>query len=233
MSGDYTPPKANKADAAHAIVRSGLGTIPIAGAAATELFSAIVTPPLEKRKTEWMKKVGEALRNLESQKGINLQDLQNNDTFLDISLHATQAALRTSREEKLIALKNAILNSAMPSPINDSMQQMFINFIDTLTVWHLRLLSFLKDPVEWAEENNLNFSHISMGGTATIIEMAFVELRQKRNFYDQLGKDLYSRGLINGDNFHITMSGHGLLQKKTTDMGDRFLAYIENPLDGE
>ena len=86
MADDFDPPKAGKGDAAHAVVRAGLGTIPVAGAAATELLNAIVTPPLEKRRQQWMEKVGEALREIEASKGIKLEDLQNNDVFLDIVL---------------------------------------------------------------------------------------------------------------------------------------------------
>jgi hypothetical protein len=73
---DFKPPKAGIGDAAHAIARAGLGTIPLAGAAATELLNAIITPPLERRRNEWMKEVGEALRSLEEQNGINLEELQ-------------------------------------------------------------------------------------------------------------------------------------------------------------
>jgi hypothetical protein len=71
----YKSPKATKGDAGHAIVRAGLGAIPVAGSAATELFNAIVVPPLERRRSAWMEQVGEALRRLEEQRGIRLEDL--------------------------------------------------------------------------------------------------------------------------------------------------------------
>jgi hypothetical protein len=231
MSDGFTPPKPTKGDAAHAIARAGLGAIPVGGAAATELLNAIVTPPLEKRRQEWMERVGHSLRRLEESKGVSLEELQNNNVFLDIALQASQTALRTSQEEKLEALRNAILNSTLNESPDESVQQMFINFIDFLTVWHLRLLALLHSPEEWGRGHNLNFSDISMGGTATLIQRAFEELRSRRDLYDQLGKDLYSRGLINGDNFHITVTAHGLMQSKTTELGKQFVNFITSPVD--
>ncbi len=50
----YTPPKRDAGDVIHAMTRAGLGTIPIAGAAASELLNLIVTPSLEKRRNQWM-----------------------------------------------------------------------------------------------------------------------------------------------------------------------------------
>ena len=74
----YTPPEKSVGDAVHAVARAGLGAIPVAGAAASELLIAIVSPPLEKRRSEWMAEVGEALRKLEEQMGVVLESLQTN-----------------------------------------------------------------------------------------------------------------------------------------------------------
>ena len=40
----YNPPKRSTGDAVHAVVRAGLGAIPLAGAAATELLNLMVLP---------------------------------------------------------------------------------------------------------------------------------------------------------------------------------------------
>ena len=78
-------PKPTATDAAHAVVRAGLGAVPFAGAgaAAAELFSAIVSPPIERRRTEWMERVGIALKELEERAGVNLEALQGNEVFID------------------------------------------------------------------------------------------------------------------------------------------------------
>ena len=92
-------------------------------------------------------------------------------------------------------------------------------------------MDLLNNPEDWAQRNDMTFSEIGMGGVSTLIERGFPELRNRRDFYDQLGKDLYARGLINGDNFHVTGTGHGLMQSKTTNMGKTFLSYIKSPIN--
>lgn len=233
MADKFDPPTPIKSDAAHAILRAGLGTIPIGGAAATELLNAIVAPPLDGRRQKWMERVGIALRKLEQSKGVNLEDLQNNDVFLDTVIQATQLALRTSQEEKLEALRNAILNATLDDFPEVAMQQMFLNFIDFLTVWHIRLLTFLNDPAECATEKGIDYSSTLMGGMSRFIETVFPELGGRRDLYEQWGNDLHSRGLIVTNNFQVTESGHDLVRSKTTALGKQFLEYITNPINDE
>lgn len=227
----YKPPKTSVVDAVHAVARAGLGAIPVAGAAASELLTAIVTPPLEKRRSEWMEEIGEALRTLEEKMGVVLESLQEKDQFIDVAVEATQIAIRTSTKEKREALKNAILNSALPNPPEESLQKMFLSFIDTLTVWHLKLLDLFNDPPAYIRRQNLRFGNISMGAMSHLVENAFPELRERRDLYDLIWKDLYSRGLVNTDGLHTMMTGSGILAKRTTEIGKLFLDYIKNPIN--
>ena len=52
-------------DIAYSIVKAGLGAVPVAGSFASELFTHIVMPPIEKRRVEWMHDIGERLAKLE------------------------------------------------------------------------------------------------------------------------------------------------------------------------
>lgn len=144
-------------------------------------------------------------------------------------MHASNLALRNHQEEKLAALRNAIVNSALPNAPDESLQQIFLNLVDTFTVWHLALLKLFQGPEKWAEENNHKFPNLSAGGLSTIVESAFPQLRGQRAFYDIVWRDLYSSGLVTTDGLHVTMSGHGLMQKRTTEMGDKFLKFISKP----
>ena len=135
MSDDekYKPFAADKSDVAHAVARSVFGGAMLyAGTASVELLNAIVTPPLERRRNKWMKELGEALRLLEEQMHIVLKSLQERDSFIDTALEASQIAIKTNNEEKRSALKNAILNSTLPNAPEESMQKMFLSFVDTI-----------------------------------------------------------------------------------------------------
>jgi len=212
------------------IARAGLQTIPIAGGAAAEFFNAIISPPLEKRRQEWMEEVAECLRKLEESKGISLDDLIMNEVFTTTVMQASQSAIRNHQKEKIDALRNAVLNAALPTSPNDSLQQMFLNFVDTFTVWHIRLLKFFDNPAEGIKAKGLNLGNITMGGLSHILEEAFPELKGERAFYDQVWKDLYSRGLVNTEGLHTMMSGSGLMAQRATPMGRQFIEFITSPI---
>ena len=146
------PPTSSAGDKAHALARAATGSIPLVGAKETELFQMLIAPPLERRRQAWMDAVAEALRRLEREKGIDIEQLKDNDTFIDTIMQASQVALRNSQQEKLDALRNAVLNSACPHPVDQSLQQMFLNLVDLLTVWHIRILKLLSNPVRWFHE---------------------------------------------------------------------------------
>jgi len=175
-----------------------------------------------------MDEVGKALRHLEENQGVKLEELQSDDVFIDTVLQASQIASRNSQEEKRRALRNAVLNAALPNPPEQSLQQMFLNFVDTFTVWHLRLLKLFSDPQQWAAEHNHEFPDL-MGGLSSILESAFPELHGKRAFYDQVWRNLYQRGLVNTESLHTTMTGRGLMSKRASELGTQFLRFVEEP----
>ena len=226
----YEPPKSGGGDISYAVVKAGLGSIPVAGAAAAELLGLVVTPPLERRRNEWMAEVGDALRQLEAKMGVVIETLQDNDQFVDAAIEATQIALRTSNAEKKEALRNALLNVALPNPPEETVQKMFLSFIDTLTVWHIKLLGLFDNPPKFIEKNNLRFN-VTMGSMSHLLETAFPELKGRQNLYDLIWKDLYSRGLVNTDGLHTMMTGGGIVAQRTTELGKGFIAFIKNPLE--
>lgn len=226
----YKSPEVNHGDAGYAVVKAGISSLPILGAFASELLGLIVTPPLEKRKLEWMELVGEGLRELEQKMNIILEELPNSDKFIDAAMDATQISLRTSQKEKLDALRNALLNSALPHSAEDSIQKMFFSFIDIFTVFHLKILELFDNPGIWLKKHDVNIGDINAGALSHIVEKAFPELDRRRSFYDQIWKDLNLRGLVSTESLHGMMTGGGLIAKRTTKLGEAFLKFISNPL---
>ena len=217
--------KADKGDVAHVVAKAALSAIPVAGGPLAELFAFVITPPLEKRRHEWMEEVGKRLQALE-QKGLDLQGLQNNQEFLDAVLQATQAALRTSVEEKKTALANAVTHSATGANVDGALRHMFLNLVDDFTEWHLRLLVLFADPDAFLKKHGRTTS-ISMGGLENILLIAYPELGGRQEFYDQVWADLNAKGLVNTPGLRTTMSAMGLMSKRLTKMGTQFLNYID------
>ena len=54
--------KETKEDIAYGVAKTVFGSISIVGAVASELLQLLVTPPLEKRRNDWMIEVGEKLK---------------------------------------------------------------------------------------------------------------------------------------------------------------------------
>lgn len=221
------PPQPSKGDAAYAALRAGLGSVPVVGAVAVELLQLLLAPPLEKRRTQWMEEVAQTLQELERNRGIRLEDLQANEVFIDTVLHASQVVLRTSQEEKRRALRNAVLNAALPHAPEQSLQQMFLNFVDTFTVWHLRLLKLFHNPKAWFAANKKPFPDLYMGGLNHVLTSAYPGL--ERGFYDQVWRDLYLSGLVSTDGLHTMMTAQGLEAQRASDLGSQFLRFIEEP----
>ncbi len=222
MSGEekYEAPIDRTAgDHAHAVAKAGISAVPFVGGPAAELFAALVTPPIENRRDEWMEEVGQALVRLE-ERGMDLSKLQHNDDFIDIVMSATAAALRTANARKRAALKNAVVNTAVGSSPEESLAQVFVSLIDRFTEWHLKILELFQNPAV----------RVPRGVTspAGVLTRAYPGLESRRSFYEQVWRDLYQSGLVSSDRDILfgSMTPDGALAKRTTRFGDDFLAFI-------
>lgn len=227
-------PKLGASDIAHKIVKAGLSAMPLAGGPAAELFNAIITPPLARRRDKWIESIAEGLKQLEEKvEGFKIESLSENEMFITTVMHATQSAIRNHQEEKLEALRNAVLNATAPNPPEEDLQMMFLNWVDELTPWYLRILKFFDDPKGWAEKRGIKLTERPMGAPAHALEDGFPELRGKRDFYDPIIKDLYSKDLMGLESLHISMTGHGIYASRTTDRAKQFIQFITSPIEDE
>jgi hypothetical protein len=217
-------------DHAHSIVKGLVSTIPAVGGVASEVFSIIVAPPLAKRQEAWIEDVVQALVDLQGKvEGFKLEDLSNNEPFITTVMHATQSALRNHQTEKLEALRNAVLNSALPNPPEEDLQQIFINYVDELTTWHLRVLKLFDNPPKWAEENNKPYpTSWHMGGTYQVVAHAYPELAANEELARRIYADLDVRGLATIP-YNTTMSVQGIFASRTSSLGKRFIQFISTP----
>jgi len=166
-----------------------------------------------------MQAVGEKLQELEA-KGLKLEGLQQNEQFVTAVMHATQAAMRTHVVAKRAALRNAILNVAIGQAPEEIVQHLLLEFVDSLTEMHLRILKVFHAPSAPPG--------MSIDGLSGVLEHSIPELRNRREIYDQLWKDLYVRGLVNTE-LHVTIHSSGLAQRKTTGLGEALLQFIAEP----
>jgi len=225
-------PKMSKGDIAHKIVKAGLTMVPLAGSPAAELFNSIITPPLAKRRDEWIESIIMDLKKLEEKiEDFDIENLSKNEMFITAVMHASRSAIRNHQKEKLEALRNAVLNSTSRNAPDEDLQLMFLNWVDELTPWHLRILKFFENPKKWFEKNNMNLPNLEFGAPSHALTKAYTELNNQRNFYDQIVSDLHSRGLLNIESLHTTMTRQGVFASRTSDMGNQFIQFITSPFE--
>jgi len=213
----------------HRTIRASLAAVPVLGGTSVEIFNALIEPPMAKRKTEWMIQVTDALNSLFEKGILTEQDLQHNEKFFTTLVHASTIAIRNHDQKKLEALRNVVLNSALPNAPDDTLQQLLLNLIDSCTSWHIALLKLFQNPKQWAIENNHRFPDWQGGSLDSVIESAFPELKGHWNLYQLIWQELYRNGLVSTDRLQTIISGYAMLAKQTTGMGDSFINFISSP----
>ena len=228
ITDKYQPPVADSGDTAHLAMKAALSFVP----GAPDLFEYFVKPPLQKRLEKWQEDIAAALRYLEDNQGVKLETLQNNELFITIVAQATSVAVRNHQREKLDALSNAIMSSALNPSMDDDLQLIFIRFIEELTPSHLHLIRFF---VSHEDDLILLTSYPSI---YQLVSNTFANLISKDQFKMFLG-DLNTRGLIwisqDIEDFEDVYQADTILAESTnddlprlivTDIAKIFIAFI-------
>lgn len=205
---ELSPPKQKASDIAHTIVKGGLGAIPIVGAPAAEIFNLLVSPPIEKRKNEWMEKISQRLIDLEAKQSGFIESLKNNDTFINILLSASQSAIRNNHKEKLDALENVVINSALPDAPEEVYQQIYLSLIDDLSTMHVKVLKETSGTITNTTEE-------------LFLSRVFSDFLAQKELYLHVWNDLLSKQLI-----HVMKNANKALNISRTKLGNGFINFI-------
>ncbi|MDQ1150490.1 hypothetical protein [Sphingobacterium zeae] len=213
-------------DVGYAAIKALVGLVPVLGGAASELFGLIVTPPLEKRRQQWMEEIAGKLAELEQQGRIDFSKLSDNEEFIDVVLQATSLAIKTSETEKLIALKNAVINTGINEGPGKTKSHIFLDLVNEFTIWHLKILTLYDDPKGWFDANGKTFPKPMMGGLSSVLKEAYPEIASEGELVKLIWKKLYDAGFHNSAELSTMMSGDGMLSSRTTRLGKEFLEFI-------
>ena len=72
---DIDPPIESTGDKAHRSISAAFALLPYGSGRAVKISSALITPPLEKRKNKWMTDVSEAKLALEAQVNLKISKI--------------------------------------------------------------------------------------------------------------------------------------------------------------
>ena len=185
----------SEGDKAHRVVRTMIGAFPIFSGTALEVLNALIEPPLEKRKREWMIEITKVVNDLQKRFDYDIETLSNNEQFISVLLHTSQIAIKNHQLEKINTLKVALLNSARNRELTDDQQFIFLRLLDEFTVPHIKILEstalgFCWSPRASEPEHNvwLEFSRMLLD--------EFDEFKDKTDLIYQIVSDLESRKLL-------------------------------------
>src|ERR1700687_5234980 len=76
-------PERSAGDYAHSVVKAALGLIPLAGGPLSEAFDVAIGTPLDRRREDWIRRIGEGLEELQQRfKGFDPARLAENEAFV-------------------------------------------------------------------------------------------------------------------------------------------------------
>ncbi len=238
VDNDLTkPPEKGPGDILLDLTKTALAPVPCIGGLAIQFLNAIVVPPIQQRYVEWVTSIAERLVALEREvEDFRRADLEGDESCADSFARASQTVFSSHQKEKLEALRNAVLNSALRNRPEDDIRTMFLNYVDVLTPQHFIILKFLDDPHTWRREHKIKLPENYREGYGILPNIlymchsAFPELNDRGGFLFQIINDLENRGLIYAFRDDHTESGSRIYcESNISDMGVLFLAFISKP----
>lgn len=212
------------------VVDAAASLIPGGSYAAGQIARRLVAEPLEKRREEWFTAIGEGLGDLQERIGdFDPSALADNEDFVSTVYEATHLAMKTHREEKREALRNAVLNVAAGVSIDEVLRGAFFSAVERYSPLHIRVLKVLSDPNNFRQffEGPVTVTMNSKSGLLRrLIPMTEVPTASLDRVLEDLDADKMTNGSVHG-----SQSAHGLMSKTTTHIGDLFLKFISAPTD--
>jgi hypothetical protein len=223
------PAKSRTRELVERAAEAGLNFLPGGGALAVAFVTA-VDWQLNMRKERWLTDLAEAVDDMRKRIGdASFETLAENPLFVDAVVTTTRIIDHTHQEEKIDALRNAVLNSVAPDAPDADTQAMFFSMADRYTPTHLRLLTLLNDPVAWFGARGLDPPPSAIAGAMTeVVEAGLPELKGQQEFFALVAQDLNSSGLL-----AVELSGllgtAILMRPMTNRIGSRFVKFISSP----
>src|SRR5258708_9190343 len=173
-------------------VEAGLSSVPLLGGAIAVAFVTALGWRREQRREQWFTQLAEGVEELrERVEDLDLETLTDNPLFVDAVVTATRTIEHTHQEEKISALRNAVLNSVAPGAPDADTQAIMLGLIDRFTPSHLRLLTLWDDPPAWFASRGLTPPQGVMAGARMLtVEAGLPEMKGRQGFYMLGASDL-------------------------------------------
>lgn len=232
---ETTPPsRSTGREIVERVTEAALGSVPLVGNALAVTFVTAFGWRLEERREKWFTQLAEGVEELRLRvDGLNLEDLADNDLFVDAVVNATRTVEHTHQAEKIDALRNAVLNSVAPDAPDADTQTIIMNLIDRFTPSHLRLATLWDDPPGWFASHGIPQPQAAFITSRTVtVEAGLPEMQGRQDFYLLVANELSSAGLLTVATLKGNVQPPSLMSRLTTDFGRQFVRFISPPRVG-
>jgi len=169
-------PKKTTGDQIHSGLKVALSLIPYAGSPLAVLFETVFSAPIDRRREVWFSSLESEIERLcKSVEELSPEALSKNEVFISVAMQATQIALRNHQSEKLEALRNAIINSALETSVDDNKVLIFTHIIDEITTLHRRFAHF---PSNLLKSLDRGFAKSASSPPHIIEHKVFIEMTE-------------------------------------------------------
>jgi hypothetical protein len=225
---DTRPPgKSTGREIAERVGEAALGSVPLVGAALAVTFVTALGWRLDQRREEWFAGLGARVEELCQQvDGLDLETLVKDDRFVDAVVSTTRTIEHTHQEEKISALRNAVLNSVAPDAPDADTQAIMLGLVDRFTPSHLRLVTLWDDPPAWfASHGQTPPQGVMAGGRTLTVEAGLPEMQGRKDFYMVIAGELGSAEML-AASLSGMVTGTSLMDRLTTEFGRQFVRFI-------
>ncbi|MGR9310694.1 hypothetical protein ACU8MX_14835 [Rhizobium leguminosarum] len=192
------------------------------------LVEKLVRAPLEKRRAEFHERVAEGLAQLEARlDGFDPSELEENESFISAVYEATQAAMRSSADEKRKYLVNAVLNVAAGFTLDDVIQASFVQIIGRFSGQHVAVLKAYQNPASLGHlfpQSNANVN----APMKDLLARALIPKGVSQDALDRVHDDLDNERMIAVYAVQGSIGANGSL---LTPIGEKFLRFISSPIE--
>lgn len=138
-----------------------------------------------------------------------------------------KSALENYDESKLAALKNGLINSLIKKDIELERKDFYLNILNSLTPFHLRVLYLLYDTEKYLSENEITLSTNIMSSRLHYFREALPDMNESE--IKLIVSDLISKGLIKDILITPLQSQKGVnaIRGFESDFGTEFMEFFK------
>lgn len=219
------PPQRDWRDNVRVGADAAIAAVPVIGGSLQVLVDAVLAPSLEKRRDEWMRRLGEVVEELSARlEGFDPSSLSENEAFVSAVIDASRIAVGTHLEEKLEQLKNCLVNLALGKGSGDFLDKQMFRWVDELSPEHFLVMEYLADPRGWYAAKGVDAPNLYMGSPMNVLEASGLPIRG--NELDIVLSDLGTRRLAHTSSMGTGMTAQGMWQPLLAPLGQRLIEFV-------